>query len=111
MSTTKASFNVPRQLIPGEAISGGEEIGGGSIAKTPVGLGHNWLDKNVVNDMINNFNQKEAQMKRNQLVKTAQPMKVRESVKLRKNIGSVANDQDVMERKERTISVTGNKLD
>ena len=83
MHTTQASFGAHKHIFPGETLSGDQNT------KSPTQ--HNWLDKNVVNDMIQNFNQKEQMMKRSALVKTAQPQKLRQGVKLRKKIDSIAN--------------------
>jgi len=67
MGTTKANINLQKPFFDPQL----DEM----MIKTQ----NNWLDKKVVNRMINNFNYKEKLLKRNQLVKTAQPMKLRES--------------------------------
>jgi len=62
LATTKATFNMHQKLFVDEEAKSNNT--------------HNWLDKNVINQMITNFNSREGN--RN-LVKTAQPMKLRES--------------------------------
>lgn len=67
--------------------------------------GHNWLDKSVVNKMINNFNKKDMMLKRSMLAKTAEPMKVRES-KDGKRMRSKVDSEDARIR-DRNHSGTG----
>ena len=52
MATTKASFNFKKNLFMANYSNNDNRPG------------HNWLDKNVVNKMINNFNDKEILQKR-----------------------------------------------